>query len=151
MKGTTLFKKKYLVKDNETGWICLGKPIILTFDNKLIEMLYQLYSDNKEIGGLLICAPKFGQKEKKVCLVCKGKIGRFNNYICPECDVLYCENCARTLSELENMCWVCETPFDNSKPSKPFKKEKEEVKEKKEVEVEEGVPKKVGVEVKRKK
>lgn len=90
-------------------------------------------------------------KEKKVCLVCKGKIGRFNNYICPECDVLYCENCARTLSELENMCWVCETPFDDSKPSKPFKKEKEEVKEKKEVEVEEGVPKKVGVEVKRKK
>ena len=64
-------------------------------------------------------------KEKKICLVCKGIIARFNNYICPECDVLYCENCARSLSDLENSCWVCETPFDESKPVKPFKKEEE--------------------------
>ena len=64
-------------------------------------------------------------KEKKICLVCKGIIARFNNYICPECDVLYCENCARSLSDLENSCWVCETPFDESKPSKPYKKEPE--------------------------
>jgi len=64
-------------------------------------------------------------KEKKICLVCKGTIARFNNYICPECDVLYCENCARSLSDLENACWVCEAPFDESKPVKPFKKEEE--------------------------
>ena len=32
------------------------------------------------------------------------------------------------MSDLENMCWVCETPFDPSKPSKPFQKEdKEEI------------------------
>ncbi len=66
-------------------------------------------------------------KEKKICLVCKGRIARFNIYICPECDVLYCENCARTLSDSENICWVCETPFDESKPSIPFKTEEEAI------------------------
>ncbi|MFX1337541.1 MAG: B-box zinc finger protein, partial [Promethearchaeota archaeon] len=64
-------------------------------------------------------------KEKKICLVCKNKVARFNIYICPECDTLYCENCARTLSNLENLCWVCDTPFDESKPVKFFKKVKE--------------------------
>ncbi|MCK4383934.1 MAG: L-2-amino-thiazoline-4-carboxylic acid hydrolase, partial [Candidatus Lokiarchaeota archaeon] len=40
-------------------------------------------------------------KEKKICLVCKGNIKGFNNYICPKCEVLYCENCARALIDLE--------------------------------------------------
>lgn len=65
-------------------------------------------------------------KEKKICLVCKGKLAGFNlAFICKNCDALYCENCARTLSDLENACWVCETPFDNSKPVKLFKKTEE--------------------------
>ena len=34
------------------------------------------------------------------------------------------------------MCWVCETPFDESKPVKPYKKEVEKV------EVEEKIQKK---------
>ena len=38
------------------------------------------------------------------------------------------------------MCWVCDTPFDESKPSKPFEKEDEG----KEVVVEESAPKKDG-------
>jgi len=56
-------------------------------------------------------------RERKICLVCKGKVGGLNNliFMCIECDVLYCENCARTLSNLENACWVCNTPFDESK------------------------------------
>ena len=66
-------------------------------------------------------------KEKKICLVCKGNIEGFNNYICPKCEVLYCENCARTLIDLENTCWVCDIPMDESKPSKPFKRKEDEL------------------------
>jgi len=63
-------------------------------------------------------------KEKKICLVCKNKISRLN-YICPECNAFYCFKCSDVLVNLENACWVCETPFDESKPVKPFKKERE--------------------------
>jgi len=56
-------------------------------------------------------------KEKKICLVCKGKIEGFNlAFICSECATLYCESCARTLSNIENACWVCEKAFDEKKP-----------------------------------
>ncbi len=65
-------------------------------------------------------------KERKICLVCKGKLAGFNlAFICRKCDSLYCENCARSLSDLENACWVCDASFDESKPVKPFKKEEE--------------------------
>ncbi|MEE9378904.1 MAG: hypothetical protein V3V33_12805 [Candidatus Lokiarchaeia archaeon] len=66
-------------------------------------------------------------KEKKICLVCKGKVSKFNVFIC-DCDALYCENCARALSTLENMCWACNAPIDESKPVKPYKEEKPDVK-----------------------
>ncbi|MFX1349579.1 MAG: DC1 domain-containing protein [Promethearchaeota archaeon] len=59
-------------------------------------------------------------KEQKICLVCKGQVGGFNNYICTGCDVIYCEKCARALSNVENVCWVCEEPIDKSKPVKPI-------------------------------
>ena len=62
-------------------------------------------------------------KERKMCLVCKGAIEGFNNYICPKCDSIYCEKCAQALIELENMCWSCELPIDKSKPVKPYKEE----------------------------
>ena len=58
-------------------------------------------------------------KEQKICLVCKGKLGGFNNYICTGCDVIYCEKCARALTEIDNVCWVCDEPIDKSKPVKP--------------------------------
>ena len=64
-------------------------------------------------------------KEKKVCLVCKGKVGRYM-FMCPECETFYCEKCAHALEGLENACWVCGALIDESKPAKPFKKEKEE-------------------------
>lgn len=64
-------------------------------------------------------------REQKICLVCKGKVGGFN-FICPECNALYCQKCARTLSNLENACWVCESPFDKSKPVKLLPKSEKE-------------------------
>jgi hypothetical protein len=67
-------------------------------------------------------------REQKICLVCKSKVGGFNTYICTGCDALYCENCARALSTVENACWACNEPIDKSKPSKPFKIEGTEAK-----------------------
>jgi hypothetical protein len=60
-------------------------------------------------------------KERGICVVCKGKLER-KMYICPECNTFYCNNCSDSLAELENMCWVCNTPFDKSKPVVPFKR-----------------------------
>ncbi len=68
-------------------------------------------------------------KEKKICLVCRGEVLRFS-YIC-ECGAIYCENCARALMDLENVCWMCEVPIDYSKPGKPFKEEEQRTKHEK--------------------
>ena len=48
------------------------------------------------------------------------------NFICNECGAFYCDKCVKALIKLENMCWVCNTPFDESKPTKPIEKEVEE-------------------------
>ncbi len=63
-------------------------------------------------------------KEKKICLVCRSEVLRFS-YIC-ECGAMYCESCARAVSNLENVCWACDIPIDYSKPVKPFKMEEKE-------------------------
>ncbi|MFX0136695.1 MAG: hypothetical protein ACFFDN_23870 [Candidatus Hodarchaeota archaeon] len=63
-------------------------------------------------------------KEKKICLVCKGKLSR-SLYLCPKCDAFYCDNCAQALSNLENVCWVCDEQIDQSKPIKLSKKDDE--------------------------
>ena len=60
-------------------------------------------------------------KERKICIVCKGEISGFM-FSCT-CNAIYCENCARALTDLENICWVCNTPLDMSKPIKPYIKE----------------------------
>ena len=60
--------------------------------------------------------------EQGICIVCKGKLGRFNVFTCPKCDVLYCKKCVEALTNLENACWVCNAPLDESKPSIPYKK-----------------------------
>ncbi len=65
-------------------------------------------------------------KEKKICLVCRGEVFGFS-YAC-KCGANYCENCARALTNLENVCWACETPIDYSKPVKTFKEEAERIK-----------------------
>jgi len=56
-------------------------------------------------------------KEKQICLVCKNEISR-ENYICPQCKAFYCNKCSKALTRLENACWVCYLPFDESMPSK---------------------------------
>jgi hypothetical protein len=65
-------------------------------------------------------------KERKICLVCKGKLTR-SIYLCPECNALYCMKCSDTLSTLENACWVCETSFDESRPVKHLEKESKKI------------------------
>ena len=63
-------------------------------------------------------------KEKKICLVCKGKVIGLT-YICTECEAFYCVNCAQAISNLENQCWACNTPIDSSKPVKEIKTDNE--------------------------
>jgi hypothetical protein len=63
-------------------------------------------------------------KEKKICLVCKGKVVRFNSFIC-ECNTIYCQKCVRALAELENVCWVCNAVLEEDKPINLRKEEKE--------------------------
>ncbi|MFX0103433.1 MAG: hypothetical protein ACFFCS_27980, partial [Candidatus Hodarchaeota archaeon] len=67
-------------------------------------------------------------KEQKICLVCKGNATGLNlAFICPECDVLYCEKCVRVLIGMENACWACNSPLDPSKPVKTEQGETEEL------------------------
>ena len=70
-------------------------------------------------------------KEVKICLVCRGEVFGFS-FAC-KCGANYCENCARALTNLENVCWACENPIDYSKPVKPFKDEMEKMKVKEKV------------------
>lgn len=65
-------------------------------------------------------------KEKTICLVCKGKVEGFN-FICKNCKALYCAKCANALSNLDNACWVCDSPIDPSKPSIKYNKKKSEL------------------------
>jgi hypothetical protein len=67
-------------------------------------------------------------REQTICLVCKNHlIGYTLNFICFECRALYCAKCARAISKLENACWACNNPIDESKPVKLPEKRKEEV------------------------
>ena len=66
-------------------------------------------------------------REQKVCLICKGKVGGFNNFICTTCNALYCEKCARALVNIENMCWACNSVIDPSKPVIPYVPSKEKI------------------------
>ncbi|MFX0098790.1 MAG: hypothetical protein ACFFCS_04355 [Candidatus Hodarchaeota archaeon] len=65
-------------------------------------------------------------REKRICLVCKSQLSR-KMYICPGCNTFYCQRCTDTLENMENECWVCNTPFNETKPVKP--KETDEKKE----------------------
>jgi len=60
-------------------------------------------------------------REQKICLICRGKVGGFNIFLCTKCEALYHEDCAQRLSESENACWVCNEPIDKQKSTKPFK------------------------------
>ncbi len=65
-------------------------------------------------------------KEKKICLVCKGKVGGVM-FMCTDCGAFYCIKCSEALSDLENACWACNEAIDKSKPVKLPEKEEEKV------------------------
>ncbi|MHA2130686.1 MAG: hypothetical protein ACW99L_11990 [Promethearchaeota archaeon] len=62
-------------------------------------------------------------KEKKICLVCRGEVLK-HSYIC-ECGSLYCESCADAISNIENVCWACNSPIDLSKTIKLYNEGRE--------------------------
>ena len=65
-------------------------------------------------------------KEKKICLVCKGRVSKFEVFLC-DCDAFYCHKCAKALIDMENVCWACGEQIDKSKPTKAYEDvEKEE-------------------------
>jgi len=63
-------------------------------------------------------------KEKKVCLVCKNKVGGIN-FICKNCETFYCQKCYNALKDHENLCWACNSTLDTSKPVKLERNEEE--------------------------
>jgi len=105
-------------------WIYLGlreepeTKIHMKKERKVEGDLFRLYKIKP--GEITEVVVKY-YKEQEVCLVCKGKVERLS-YICPNCRALYCEKCVQSLSDLENICWVCNQPFNKSKPTKPYKK-----------------------------
>ncbi|MFX1452961.1 MAG: hypothetical protein ACFFCM_19145, partial [Promethearchaeota archaeon] len=64
-------------------------------------------------------------REKEICLVCRSKVSGSDIFLCPNCDTLYCKNCAIALSIAENLCWVCNRAIDETKPIIHFEKPKE--------------------------
>jgi hypothetical protein len=60
-------------------------------------------------------------KEKRICLVCRGEVLKYS-YIC-ECGAIYCESCARALTDIENACWACNSQMDKTKPVKRYEEE----------------------------
>jgi hypothetical protein len=104
------------MEESEYSTKSIAKTIILTKPPKITEEEIAFY------------------KEKTICLVCKGKLEGFGIFLCGGCKSLYCESCARTLIDLENACWACNSPIDKSKPVKfeePEKPAMEEIPHKK--------------------
>ncbi|MFX1316967.1 MAG: hypothetical protein ACFE9T_13985 [Promethearchaeota archaeon] len=65
-------------------------------------------------------------RKQTLCIVCKKKLkGLIAVFICPTCKSFYCDNCARIITQLENICWSCNDPIDRTKPIKSLKKEED--------------------------
>ena len=89
-------------------------------ENEEIKYLFRGFMKPKQLTEEEVTVAK----ENRICLVCKNRLER-KMYICPKCNTFYCNKCSDTLSNLENACWVCDTPFDETKS---IKREKEEEK-----------------------
>ena len=91
----------------------------------------ELDKDSPDILAMFVKSQKLTEeevsisKEKKICVVCKGKIIGMN-FICRGCEIFYCQKFYNALVNLENACWACDMALDESKPVKPFRKEGEE-------------------------
>ena len=136
------FDKKYV---NVSLMALLGFNMVIMFLFDRITMLLEIPGPFGELGyspfyfagwisaiiGIIFAIYGFHYKlteeeirfyinlEKEVCLVCRGKLIGVS-FICHGCNALYCIKCSEALSNLENACWMCEKPFDDSKPSKPI-------------------------------
>ncbi len=114
------------------AWICIVIALYLLF--RFSKFILSKNSEEKVQDYLKIFAKpqKLTEeevsisKEKKTCLVCKNKILR-DNYMCPDCNAFYCMKCKNVLMNSENACWVCYTPFDETKPVKVKKMDEEEL------------------------
>ena len=40
--------------------------------------------------------------------------------MCYDCEAFYCKKCADSLEKIENMCWNCEAPIEESKPIRRY-------------------------------
>jgi len=122
-----------------TGFIGLFIGIFMYFyTNKSLKHQFLGLSSSEgavkdsDILGLFVRPQKVTEeevsiaKEKQICLVCKNKLGG-SIFLCSSCGAFYCSKCSDTLATLENACWVCEAPFDESKPVKKKEKIVEEV------------------------
>jgi len=106
-------------KLKEAGAPMADRLELARIDDKILRIVY-----NRVLLSPQVTEEKVAiHKEKKICLVCRGEVLRFS-YIC-ECGAIYCESCARAVSNLENVCWACEVPIDYSKPVKSYKEEVE--------------------------
>ena len=102
----------------------VGSPMADRFDLTRLDEQIAGMVKNRAVLTAQVTEDKVAiHKEKKICLVCRGEVLRYT-YIC-ECGAIYCENCARAITDLENVCWACEVPIDYSKPVKPYKDEEE--------------------------
>ena len=103
--------------------IILNKGII--FPEKELSVDYlSMFSKPKKVTEEEVSV----SKERKICLVCKGNVERNNIFLCPECSTFYCRKCADVLVTLENACWACDAPIDETKPIKILKEEEENIK-----------------------
>jgi len=95
--------------------------------------LARLHEQIEELDEKRVILPAFITEEKvaihkelKICVVCRGEALKFT-YIC-DCGAIYCDNCARALTGLENVCWICESPIDYTKPVKFYEQEFDDIK-----------------------
>ena len=93
---------------------------------QLDKQIERMLQNRSELTSQIVEEEVDVHKEKKICMICRGAVTRYI-YVC-ECDAIYCENCVKALIDLENACWVCETPIDQSRPIKYFKKDEVEIK-----------------------
>lgn len=95
---------------------------------QLDKQIERMLQNRSELTGQIIEEKVDVHKETKICMICRGEVSRYI-YVC-ECDAIYCESCVKALVELENICWVCEAPIDQSRPIKHFKRDEVEIKKK---------------------
>jgi hypothetical protein len=118
--------------------ICLGMLLALIIFIFTSKLTYNIFKSAKKFSNFDFSNPNISQEslfnlflfsspeklteeevtisnEKNLCLACKKKLER-DVYLCPNCHSKYCTHCTNILKNIENACWVCNTPLDPEKP-----------------------------------